>query len=97
MPVILYIGVVFPFMRSLSLDRYHFLIILKETLTFLSLSNPVLQDEGGSIPLPKQYLQEHRTDLPIKFKIIYCRTGFDSDRNVSVSLKNHKEIKMIAI
>ena len=32
-------------MGSLSLDRYHFyfLMILKETLTFLSLSNPVLQ------------------------------------------------------
>ena len=40
-----YIGVVFPFMGSLSLDRYHvyFFMILKETLTFLLLSNLVLQ------------------------------------------------------
>ena len=38
-------GVVFSFLGSLSLDCYHFdfLMILKETLTFLSLSNPVLQ------------------------------------------------------
>ena len=45
MPVMTYIGVVFSFMGSLSLDCYHFylLMILKETLTFLSLSNPVLQ------------------------------------------------------
>ena len=45
MPIIPYIGVVFPFKESLFLDRYHFyfLMILKETLTFLSLSNPVLQ------------------------------------------------------
>ena len=38
---------------ELSLDRYHFdfLVILKETLTFLSLSNPVLQHPGlYSIP-----------------------------------------------
>ena len=27
MPIILYIGVVFSFMRSLSLDRYHFLFL----------------------------------------------------------------------
>ena len=42
-PIIPYIGVFFPFMGLLSLDRYHFnfLMILKETLTFLSLSNPV--------------------------------------------------------
>ena len=43
--ILSYIEVVFPFMGSLSLDRYHlyFLMILNETLTFLSLSNPVLQ------------------------------------------------------
>ena len=40
-----YTGVVFSFMWSLSLDRYHFnfLMILNEMLAFLSLSNPVLQ------------------------------------------------------
>ena len=38
-------GVIFSFMGSLSLDRYHshFLMIFKESLIFLSLSNPVLQ------------------------------------------------------
>ena len=43
--IIPFIGVVFPLMGSLSLDRYHFyfLIILKETLTSLPLSNQVLQ------------------------------------------------------
>ena len=43
MTIILYIGVVFSF--YLSLDQYHFdfLMILKEPLTFLSLSNMVLQ------------------------------------------------------
>ena len=45
MPIITCIGVVFPFVGSLSLDRYHcyLLMILKETLTFLLLSNLVLQ------------------------------------------------------
>ena len=45
MPIILYIGVVLPFTGSLLLDRYHFdfLVILKEVITFLSISNPVLQ------------------------------------------------------
>ena len=45
MPIIPYIGGFFPFMRPLSLDRYqfYFLLILKETPKFLSLSNPVLQ------------------------------------------------------
>ena len=44
-PIICYIRVVFPFMGSLSLDRYrfYFLMILKETLIFLLLSNLVLQ------------------------------------------------------
>ena len=44
-PVIPYIGVAFPFMGLLTLDHYHFyfLMIFKETLTFLSLSNLVLQ------------------------------------------------------
>ena len=44
-PIIPYIGVVFPFMGLLSLNCYHFyfLMILKETLTFLSLSYPVPQ------------------------------------------------------
>ena len=44
-PIVPYIGVVFSSMESLSLDRYHFyfLMILKETLTFLSLSDPALQ------------------------------------------------------
>ena len=44
-PVVTYIGVVFSFTGSLSLDRYHFLflMILKELLIFLSLSTPVLQ------------------------------------------------------
>ena len=39
--IIPYIGVAFPFMGWLSLDRHHFyfLMVLKETLTFLSLSN----------------------------------------------------------
>ena len=45
MPIIPYIGVVSSFMGSLSLDHYHFYFftILKETLTFLSLSNLDLQ------------------------------------------------------
>ena len=45
MPIIPYMGVVYSFMGSLSLDRYHFefLMILKETLIFLSLLNSVLQ------------------------------------------------------
>ena len=45
MPIVPYVGVVFSFMGLLSLDRYHvyLLMILKKTLTFLSLSNPVLQ------------------------------------------------------
>ena len=42
-----YIGVVFSLTGSLSFDRFdfylYFLMILKETLTFLSLSNPVPQ------------------------------------------------------
>ena len=44
MPVICHIGVVFSFMGSLSLDRcyFYFLMISKEMVTFLSLSNPVL-------------------------------------------------------
>ena len=44
-PMIPYIGVVFPFMASQWLDCYHFyfLTILKEALTFLSLINLVLQ------------------------------------------------------
>ena len=48
--IIRHIGVVFSFMRSLSLDCYNFdfLIILKETLTIMSLSNPVLQYRLGS-------------------------------------------------
>ena len=39
------IGVVFSFVMSLLLDCYHFffLTIWKNTLTFLSLANPVLQ------------------------------------------------------
>ena len=45
MVIILYIGVVFPFKGLLLLDyhNFYFLMILKETLTILSLSNPVLQ------------------------------------------------------
>ena len=45
MPAIPYIGVILPFLRSLSLVRYHFdfLMSLNETLTFLSLSNPALE------------------------------------------------------
>ena len=45
MPINPYIGVVFSFMGSLSLDRYHFylLMTLKETLTYLSLRNLVLR------------------------------------------------------
>ena len=44
-PIIPYIGIVFSFTGFIILDRYHFrfLMILKETLTFLSLSNPVHQ------------------------------------------------------
>ena len=43
-PIIPYIGVVFSFMGLLLLDRYnfYFLIILKEALTFLQPSDPVL-------------------------------------------------------
>ena len=43
--IITYVGVVFPFVGPLSLDRcnFYFLMILKKTLTFLSLSNPVLR------------------------------------------------------
>ena len=47
-PIATYIGVVFSFMVSLSLDCYHFdfSMILKETLiTFLLRSNPVLQSK----------------------------------------------------
>ena len=42
-PNIPYIGVVFPFMGSLSLDRnnFSFAMILTETLTFLLLYDPV--------------------------------------------------------
>ena len=45
MIVIPYIGVVFSCMGSLSLDRYnfHFMMIVKETLTFLPISNLALQ------------------------------------------------------
>ena len=43
-PIIPYIGVVFPFMGSLSSDNFYFLMILKERLTFLPLSNPVLHN-----------------------------------------------------
>ena len=45
MPIFLYMGFVFLCMRSLSLDCYHFdfLMIVSETLTFLLLSNLVLQ------------------------------------------------------
>mgnify|MGYP001794324743 CR=1 len=45
MPIMSYIGVVFSFMESQLLDRYHFdfLMILKERVTFLLLSKPVLQ------------------------------------------------------
>ena len=45
MPILPYIGVVFPFMGSLSLGCHnsYFLMILKKPLTFLLLSNPVLQ------------------------------------------------------
>ena len=48
MPIIIYMGVVTPLMGSLSLDGYdfHFLIALKETLTFLWSSNSVLQYSG---------------------------------------------------
>ena len=48
LPIIPFVGVVFSFMGSLSLDHYHFyfLMVLKEMLTFLSLSNPVLQNDG---------------------------------------------------
>ena len=44
MNIIPYIGVVFPFMESLLLDRYHFyfLTILKAMLRFLLLLNSVL-------------------------------------------------------
>ena len=43
--VISYIGVVFSFMGLLSLDccHFYFLMILKEMLKFLLLSNPVVQ------------------------------------------------------
>ena len=43
-PITPYIGVVFPFIYF-PLDRYHFYwsMILKETLKFLSLSNPLLE------------------------------------------------------
>ena len=42
--IIPYMGIVFPFAGSLMLDAYQFyFLILKETLTFLSLSNLVLQ------------------------------------------------------
>ena len=45
MLIIAYIGVVYPFMGSLSLDHYHFyfLMIFKEPLTFPLLSNLILQ------------------------------------------------------
>ena len=44
-PIIAYVGVVFSFMGSLLWHLYHFdfLVVLKETLTFLSLSNLVQQ------------------------------------------------------
>ena len=43
-PIVIYIGVVFSFLGLLSLDLYHFdfLMSLKETVWFPSLSNPVL-------------------------------------------------------
>ena len=52
MPIIPHIGVVLSFMGSL---RY-FLIILKELLTILSLSNPVLQsrDKSSDVMLAPQ-------------------------------------------
>ena len=44
MPVITYIGVVLPYVGSLSLDRYHFDVLmgLKEMLMFPLVSNLVL-------------------------------------------------------
>ena len=44
-PIIPYIGVVFSFMGSLSFNccNFSFLMILKEMLIFMPLSNPVLQ------------------------------------------------------
>ena len=68
-PIIPYIGVVFPFIGSLSLDHNHFyfLMILKKTLTFLLLSNPVLQHSfslklvlgSGPSTILTVWLQEH--------------------------------------
>ena len=50
------IGVVLPFIRSLY--RFHFLMILKETLTFLSLSNLIPQYLGWSFGVVFSYEQD---------------------------------------
>ena len=62
MPIKPYTGVVFSFRGSLSSDRYHFyfLMIWKIALTFLSLSNSVLQC----------------LKLILCFHLMNCRTGF---------------------
>ena len=51
MPVIDYIGVVLPFVGSLLLYRhsFDFYLSLKEALTFLSLSNLILQSEPHTV------------------------------------------------
>ena len=61
--IITYIGVVFSFMGSLSLDRYHldFLMILKEILTFLSLSNLVLHYVLQIMYLPQRWVRCYRS------------------------------------
>ena len=44
---------------------------------------------------------KRRESVELKIEVIdlirHCRTGFDSDRHVNVSFKNHHDIKMIAI
>ena len=62
MPIIFYIGVVFPFMGLLSLHRCHFYFFmsLKEPLTFLSLSNP------GSTVLDLILVYE----IPVRWRVV---------------------------
>ena len=69
MPILPYIGVVFSLVRLLALDNYHFdfLMSLKATLTYPSLSNSVLQYERrlneistSQIPTLKSILTDKR-------------------------------------
>ena len=84
MPIIPYIGVVFPFIGSLSLDRSHFyfLMTLKETLTFY-----VAIKSNSTVFLRRNSYHAYIRLLPVWFREV-----FDGNANISSTIKSSSNV-----